>query len=46
MIRVDNGRNSFQALDQWAYSSVTLDFSRLGKRTDNALIECFNPLGD
>jgi transposase InsO family protein len=30
-------------LDIWAYSrSVTLDFSRPGKPTDNALIESFN----
>lgn len=30
-------------LDQWAYQrGVTLDFSRLGKLTDNAFIEAFN----
>ena len=29
-------------LDRWAYENqVTLDFSRLGKPTDNALIESF-----
>ena len=32
-----------KALDQWAYlHGVTLDFSRPGKPTDNALIESFN----
>ena len=30
-------------LDLWAYmKGVTLDFSRLGKPTDNAFIESFN----
>ena len=30
-------------MDRWAYESgVNLDFSRLGKPTDNALIESFN----
>ncbi len=30
-------------LDQWAYANgVELDFSRLGKPTDNAFIESFN----
>ena len=30
-------------LDQWAYlNGVELDFIRLGKPTDNALIEAFN----
>ena len=32
-----------RALDQWAYlHQVTLDFSRPGKPTDNALAETFN----
>ena len=32
-----------RALDQWAYlNQVTLDFSRPGKPTDNALVESFN----
>ena len=32
-----------KALDKWAYENkVTLDFSRPGKPTDNALIESFN----
>jgi putative transposase len=32
-----------RALDQWAYlHQVTLDFSRPGKPTDNALVESFN----
>lgn len=30
-------------MDLWAYANdVTLDFSRLGKPTDNAFIEAFN----
>jgi len=38
-IRVDNGPEFVsKALDQWA----TLDFSRPGKPTDNALVESFN----
>lgn len=43
-IRVDNGPEFIsKILDQWAYlNGVTLDFSRLGKPTDNALIEAFN----
>lgn len=43
-IRVDNGPEFIsKALDQWAYwNKVTLDFSRPGKPTDNALIESFN----
>jgi putative transposase len=33
----------WRALDQWAYlNQVTLDFSRPGKPTDNALVESFN----
>ena len=32
-----------RALDQWGYlHQVTLDFSRPGKPTDNALVESFN----
>jgi len=43
-IRVDNGPEFVScALDQWAYlHQVTLDFSRPGKPTDNALVESFN----
>jgi hypothetical protein len=43
-IRVDNGPEFVsRALDQWAYlHQVTLDFSRPGKPTDNALVESFN----
>lgn len=43
-IRVDNGPEFVsRALDQWAYlRQVTLDFSRPGKPTDNALVESFN----
>jgi len=43
-IRVDNGPEFVsRALDQWAYMhQVTLDFSRPGKPTDNALVESFN----
>ena len=43
-IRVDNGPEFIsKALDQWAYpNGVTLDFSRPGKPTDNALVELFN----
>jgi putative transposase len=43
-IRVDNGTEFVsRALDQWAYlHEVTLDFSRPGKPTDNALVESFN----
>jgi putative transposase len=46
LIRVDNGTEfTSKVLDQWAYSSdVKLDFSRLGKPTDNAFIESFNGL--
>ena len=42
--RVDNGPEFVsRALDQWAYlHEVTLDFSRPGKPTDNALVESFN----
>src|SRR5277367_1768324 len=43
-IHVDNGPEFVsRALDQWAYMhQVTLDFSRPGKPTDNALVESFN----
>jgi putative transposase len=43
-IRVDPGSELVSGdLDLWAYTkSVTLDFSRPGKFTDNALIEAFN----
>jgi putative transposase len=43
-IRVDNGPKFIsKALDRWAYENgVTLDFSRLGKPTDNAFVESFN----
>lgn len=43
-IRVDQGSEFIsRALDLWAYQhSVTLDFSRPGKPTDNAFIESFN----
>ncbi|MFH1301877.1 MAG: IS3 family transposase, partial [Planctomycetota bacterium] len=43
-IRVDNGPEFISKnLDWWAYfNKVTLDFSRLGKPTDNAYIESFN----
>jgi len=41
---LDNGPEFIsKKLDQWAYlNKVELDFSRLGKPTDNALIEAFN----
>ena len=43
-IRVDNGPEFIsRSLDLWAYfNGVTLDFSRPGKPTDNAVIESFN----
>lgn len=43
-IYLDNGPEFIsKKLDQWAYlNKVELDFSRLGKPTDNALIEAFN----
>ena len=43
-IQIDNGPEfTSKKLDQWAYiNRVELDFSRLGKPTDNALIEAFN----
>lgn len=43
-IQVDNGTEFVsKALDKWAYEhGMTMDFSRPGKPTDNALIESFN----
>jgi putative transposase len=43
-IQTDNGSEfASKALDRWAYdNSVTLDFSRPGKPTDNPFIESFN----
>jgi len=43
-IRVNNGPEFIsKAPDRWAYGNgVTLDFSRPGKPTDNALVESFN----
>ncbi|MGU3422391.1 IS3 family transposase [Methylobacterium sp. D54C] len=43
-IQVDNGPEFVsKALNRWAYENgVTLDFSRPGKPTDNALVESFN----
>ena len=43
-IAVDNGPEFIsKALDAWAYrNQVTLEFSRLGKPTDNAYVESFN----
>lgn len=43
-ISVDNGPEfTSRALDAWAYrNGVTVDFSRPGKPTDNAVIESFN----
>lgn len=43
-ISVDNGPEfASKALDAWAYrKGVTLDFSRPGKPTDNAVVEAFN----
>ena len=43
-IRVDNGPEFVsKALDRWTYENgVTLDFSRPGKPTDNALVESFS----
>jgi putative transposase len=43
-IKVDNGSEFIsKALDKWAYDNhVILDFSRLGKPTDNPFIESFN----
>lgn len=43
-IQVDNGSEFIsKALDKWAYdNTITLDFSRPGKPTDNPFIESFN----
>lgn len=43
-IKFDNGSEFIsKVLDKWVYEKgVTLDFSRSGKPTDNALIELFN----
>ncbi len=43
-IRVDNGSEFiFPDLDLWAYDNdIALDFSRIGKPTDNGFIEAFN----
>ena len=43
-IRCDNGTEfTATAFDQWAYAnSITIDYSRPGKPTDNAFIESFN----
>jgi putative transposase len=43
-IRLDNGPEFVsRELDRWAYENkVTLDYSRPGKPTDNALVESFN----
>ena len=43
-IQCDNGSEFIsRALDKWAYENgVTIDFSRLGKPMDNAMIESFN----
>ena len=43
-IRVDHGTEfTSKAFDQWAYiNGVNIDFTRLGKPTDNAFIESFN----
>lgn len=42
--QTDNGSEFIsKALDKWAYENgVTMDFSRPGKPTDNALIKSFN----
>ncbi len=43
-LQTDNGSEFIsKALDHWAYENgITMDFSRPGKPTDNALIESFN----
>ena len=43
-LQTDNGSKFIsKTLDRWAYENrVTMDFSRPGKPTDNALVESFN----
>ncbi len=43
-LQTDNGSEFIsKALDRWAYENkVTMDFSRPGRPTDNALVESFN----
>lgn len=43
-LHTDNGSEFIsKSLDRWAYENkVTMDFSRPGKPTDNALVESFN----
>jgi len=43
-LQTDNGSAFIsKSLDRWAYENkVTMDFSRPGKPTDNALVESFN----
>lgn len=43
-LQTDNGSEFIsKVLDRWAYENkVIMDFSRLGKPTDNALVESFN----
>lgn len=43
-LQTDNGSEFIsKTLDRWAYENkVTMDFSRPGKPTDNALVESFN----
>lgn len=43
-LQSDNGSEFIsKSLDRWAYENhVTMDFSRPGKPTDNALVESFN----
>lgn len=45
-LQTDNGSEFIsKTLDRWAYENrVTMDFSRPGKPTDNALVESFNRL--
>ena len=44
MLFCDNGSEfTSQVMDLWAYrNGVKIDFSRLGKPTDNAFVESFN----
>ena len=43
-IKTDNGSEFIsKVMDKWAYErGIELDFSRLGKPTDNAMVESFN----